>query len=187
MKVHIDYLENKVENLVEKVNSFDEIQDKVRNKAALATEKFELIKEQKDNVNRKYDVLQKKLKAIEKENRALQEQVEREKDLNMKNIQRLNRTLGGNKTSSNIPKGAGTNLIDNLRANSVKYANNTTKGATNAKYRNTGRSVEEEHIFATSVSLNNPGEDTSSAQMDHLGFPRTQPLTNPAVSTEEDE
>jgi len=62
-----------VENLVEKVNAFDEIQDKVRNKAALATEKFELIKEQKDNVNRKYDVLQKKLKAIEKENRQLQE------------------------------------------------------------------------------------------------------------------
>lgn len=25
MKVHIDYLENKVENLVEKVNAFDEI------------------------------------------------------------------------------------------------------------------------------------------------------------------
>lgn len=107
--------------------------------------------------------------------------------MNNKNIQRLNRTLGGNKTSSNIPKGAGTNLIDNLRANSVKYANNTTKGAaTGGKYRNSGRSTEEEHIFATSVTLEN--QEEQSAQMDHLGFPRTQPLTNPAgESTEEDD
>jgi hypothetical protein len=48
MKVHIDYLENKVENLANKVDAFDEIQDKVNNKAQIAIDKYDLIKDQKD-------------------------------------------------------------------------------------------------------------------------------------------
>jgi hypothetical protein len=45
MKVHIDYLENKVENMMDKVTTFDQMQERFQKKVVIAVEKFDLIKE----------------------------------------------------------------------------------------------------------------------------------------------
>ena len=140
MKIHMDYLENKIELFQAQMQQWDKEKSKLQRSAEMAQEKLQLIKENKDreikDLNRKLSELASKLKAQVQKTGELQDKINQERDSFKQKVRLMNNSVDmNNKSEAPTQIHSGKSMQKNHKY--LASINSGSKTAT-AEYNSTG-------------------------------------------------